>query len=503
MEYYIGLDLGTSRCKAVALSTGGEILAKASAPYGLSKPHPGWVEQDPAQVWQSARSCLKQLMEQRPGARATGLGLSGAMHSFFPVDSQGQPLSAAMTWADSRAQSQAETLRRNPQAGAWMQRSGCPLQPQYFPARLIWWRERQPEIFQHAAYFVGLKDWILYRLSGVWVMDLGMASTTGLLDIHNLQWDAQALDLAGVSSQRLPALAAPSQKVANLKPEVARQLGLPAELPLIAGSDDGGLANLGSGATQAQQVIISVGTSGAVRVITDQPAPDPSGKTWCYYLEDSTWYAGGAINNGGLALQWVKQRFYSNQQDSQVYAQIMQEVAKVPPGAGGVMLLPYFFGERSPIWDAGLRATFTGLSLTTGRSQIARAALEAVAFTLADVWQALNLPQPSDKPAHLTGGITHSEYWVQILADVLGVPLRASRRADASATGAAILAALALGNGTQALSTIFSNGIGNKFPKLLETHQAPVQPSRERYAIYRELHRKFVRLRQRLAEDHT
>jgi gluconokinase len=500
MEYTIGLDLGTSRCKAVALSTIGEVLAKASVSYELSKPHPGWVEQDPAQVWESARGCLKQLIDQRSGSKVAGLGLSGAMHSLFPVDSRGEPLSAAMTWADCRAQSQAEALRRNPETSSLVQRSGCPLQPQYFPARLIWWRETQPDIFQQAAYFVGLKDWILYRLSGVWVMDLGMASTTGLLNIHNLQWDTQALDLAGVSSQRLPALAAPSQKVANLKLEVAHQLGLPADLPLIAGSDDGGLANLGSGATQAQQTIISVGTSGAVRLIKDQPAPDPSGKTWCYYLEESTWFSGGAINNGGLALQWVKQRLYSNQQDSQAYAQIMQEVAKVPPGAGGVMVLPYFSGERSPIWDAGLSATFTGLNLTTGRSQIARATLEAVAFTLADVWQALGLPQPSEKPAHLTGGITQSACWIQILSDVLGVPLQVRKRADASATGAAILVALALDERAQPLSAIFSNGIETRFPKLSKNDRAPIQPSQERFSIYRQLHKQFSKLRQRLNE---
>jgi gluconokinase len=503
MEYYIGLDLGTSRCKAVALSTIGEVLAKASVPYEFSRPGSGWVEQDPAQVWQGALNCLEHLTNQRPEARAAGLCLSGAMHSLFPVDKQGNPLSAAMTWADCRAQSQADALRRQFEPASMIQRTGCPLQPQYFPARLNWWRETHPNIFQQAAFFVGLKDWILFRLTGIWAIDLGMASTTGLFDILRLEWDSQALAMSGVFGHRLPQLVAPSQRIANLKSGIAKKIGLPSTLPVIAGSDDGGLANLGSGATQSQEVIISVGTSGAVRVIKDQPAPDPSGKTWCYYLEHSTWFAGGAINNGGLALEWVKKRFYADQPEPKAFDKIMLEAANILPGAGGVMWLPYFTGERSPIWNTQLRATLTGLSLATGRDHIARAVLEAVAFTIADVWQALGLEQPCRTPANLTGGITHSPYWAQILADVLGVPLQLRKTADASATGAAILAALALENATQDLKTIFKMGISSRFPGLIPGDRALIQPSMENYAIYRELHHKFKILRQRLIIDES
>lgn len=503
MEYYIGLDLGTSRCKAVALSTVGEVLAKASASYGLSSPSPGWVEQDPAQVWEGALSCLEQLIHQKPEARAAGLCLSGAMHSLFPVDNLGNPLSAAMTWADCRAQAQSEALRRQSDNGSMIHRTGCPLQPQYFPARLTWWRETHPNIFQQAAFFVGMKDWILYRLTENWAIDLGMASTTGLLDIHRLEWDPQALDVAGVSARRLPQLVAPSQRIANLKTSIAKKVGLPATLPVIAGSDDGGLANLGSGATQPQEVIISIGTSGAVRVIKERPAPNPSGKTWCYYLENSTWFAGGAINNGGLALEWVKKRFYADQSGPKSYEKFMLEVAEIPPGAGGVMWLPYFTGERSPIWDTQLRATLTGLSLATGRGQIARAVLEAVAFTITDVWQALSLEQPCRTPANLTGGITQSPEWAQILADVLGVSLQLRKTADASATGAAILAALALENTTQDLRTTFKKGIDSQFPGLIPGDQALIQPSMEKHAIYRALHKKFTNLRQRLIVDES
>ncbi|MEJ2708045.1 MAG: gluconokinase [Anaerolineales bacterium] len=503
MEYYIGLDLGTSRCKAVALSTVGEVLGKASVSYGLSRPNPGWVEQDPAQVWEGAQSCLEQLTDQRPGGVAAGLCLSGAMHSLFPVNKRGKPLSAAMTWADCRAQAQSERLRRQFDAGSMIQRTGCPLQPQYFPARLNWWRENYPEIFQQASYFVGLKDWILYRLTGIWAIDLGMASTTGLLDIHRLEWDSQALDVAGVSAERLPELLAPSQPTANLETSVAKKVGLPATLPVIAGSDDGGLANLGSGAVRPQAVIISVGTSGAVRVIKDRPAPDPSGKTWCYYLENSTWFAGGAINNGGLALEWVKKRFYSEQPDPKSYQKIMLEVSNVSPGAGGVMWLPYFTGERSPLWNTQLSATLTGLSLATERGHIARAVLEAVAFTIADVWQALELEQPCRTPAKLTGGITQSPYWAQILADVLGAPLQLRKNADASATGAAILAALALEDVTQDLKTTFKKGIDSRFPSLIPGDQALIQPSMENHAVYRELHTRFKNLRQRLIVDES
>ena len=448
----IGLDLGTTNSKAVALDASGKQLASASSDYRLYSPRSGWAEQKAEEVWQGVQAALKALAGKLPlGTQVAGMCLSGAMHSSLPVGSDGNPLAPALTWADQRAAPQAEALRKRCDAEALYQRTGCPLVSIYHPAKLRWWQEQAPEIARKAQYFTIIKDWILFRLTGAWATDYSITSASGLLDIRRLEWDPEALDLAGVTAAQLPPLVSPRKLVGGLLPQVAQACGLPPGLPVVAGAGDGGLANLGSGAAAPGQSVITVGTSGAVRRVVDQPLLDPQQRTWCYLLAEQRWFAGGAINNGGLALQWVRERFYPELPGEEGFNRLFADAASLPAGASGVMMVPYFSGERSPHWDAQARALLVGLGLEHGRAHIARAALEGVAFCLADVWDAL---QGENQPAaalqagpivHLTGGITRSPLWVQILADVLGVRLAPGEAADASVVGAAMLGQWALG----------------------------------------------------------
>ncbi|MBE3037565.1 MAG: gluconokinase [Chloroflexi bacterium] len=481
----IGLDLGTTNCKAVALDADGSLLGSASSEHRLYTPQSGWGEQRAEDVWAGALAALSSLAQQIPARAATGICLSGAMHSSLAVDGAGNPLAPALTWADLRSAAQVPELRGRCDAHALYLRTGCPLVYLYHPAKLHWWHTQMPEVASRAARFALVKDWVLYRLTGVWAADFSTSSATGLLDIRRLEWDAEALELAGVTPQQLPPLVSPCTIVGMLLPEVARAVGLPAGLPVIAGASDGGLANLGSGAAAPGQSVITVGTSGAVRRLVAQPLLDERERTWCYLLAEKRWFAGGAINNGGLALQWVRERFYPELAGEAGYERLFAEAASVPAGAEGVLLLPYFAGERNPHWDPAARAMLVGLGLEHGRAHVARAVLEGVAFCLADVWQALedrrnvatedkedrsgfiaegsaqqSAPQgypgrtenkeeieerAVNSPIHLTGGITRSALWMQILADVLGERLAPVEAADASAAGAAMLGQCALG----------------------------------------------------------
>jgi gluconokinase len=477
--YTIGLDLGTTNCKAVALDADGSLLGLASSEHRLYTPQSGWGEQRAEDVWAGALAVLSSLAQQIPGRVAAGICLSGAMHSSLAVGAAGDPLAPALTWADLRSAAQVPELRRRCDAHALYLRTGCPLVYLYHPAKLHWWHTHMPEVAGRAARFALVKDWVLYRLTGVWAADFSTASATGLLDIRRLEWDAEALELAGVTPLQLPPLVSPRTMVGGLLPEVARAVGLPVDLPVIAGASDGGLANLGSGAAAPGQSVITVGTSGAVRRLVAQPLLDEGERTWCYLLAEKRWFAGGAINNGGLALQWVRERFYPELAGEAGYERLFVEAASVPAGAGGVLLLPYFAGERNPHWDPAARALMVGLGLEHGRAHVARAVLEGVAFCLADVWQALeerrnvatvdkqdrsgfmaegiaqhpgrteNKAEMEERavnsPIHLTGGITRSALWMQILADVLGERLAPVEAADASAIGAAMLAQWALG----------------------------------------------------------
>lgn len=489
MTVVIGLDLGTTACKAVALAVDGRVLAATDSTYPMHHPQPGRSEQDVHDVWRGAAEALRALAEQCAGQEFAALCLSGAMHSALPVDDAGEPLAPAMTWADNRAAATAERLRRECDAHAVYERTGCPLRSTYHPARLRWWGDEAPGIARRAARFAMIKDWVLFQLTGQWAIDLGMASTSGLLNIHTLQWDDEALALAGVEAGQLPRLTGSKETAGMLTPAAADRTGLPAGLPVIAAGSDGGLANLGAGVTAPGQYVITVGTSGAMRKAVQTPHLDPAVRTWCYLLAEGHYFAGGALNNGGLALQWVRDGFYGELDGEAGYARLLDDAANIPVGADGLLLLPYLTGERSPHWRPDLSATAHGLRLGHTRAHLARAALEGVAFCLADIFEALHgEDEAMTGPVRLTGGVTRDRLWGQIIADVLGAPLSAVEVADASAIGAAALGHWALGH-LPALAC-----------PVPVTEGDAILPDAERHTLYQAQHRAFQDLFRRLTE---
>jgi gluconokinase len=493
MTMIIGLDLGTTAAKSVALTAGGNVLAEASASYPLLTPAAGRVVQRPEDLWKGVLECLHQLAQQVEVGRAAGLALSGAMHSLLPVTADGKPLAPALTWADERAAGQATALRQSTDVQVLYQSTGCPLQATYHPARLRWWLEEG--IPQDTRFFPGLKDWILHRLTGRWATDIGLASTTGLLDIWQRQWADEALALAGISAEQLLPLVSPAAIVGEVTAAAGAATGLPPGLPVVAGTHDGGLANLGAGGDKPGDLVITVGTSGAVRLLVDNPVLDSQMRTWCYLFSDDLWLAGGAINNGGLALQWIRDHCFRDLSGNWLARTeaLMEEVAEVPPGAGGIIALPYLAGERTPHWDAESRATIHGLSLEHTRAHVARALLEGVAFSLAEVLQAvesgLDRALDRSRPVRLTGGITNSALWSQIVSDVLGLPLLPVQRADASALGAATLGLHALGLADHL--RVPGGESGADSPLI-------IRPDRQRHAFYSKRLRLFRSLYRRL-----
>ncbi len=485
-DFTIGLDLGTTTIKAVAVTAGGQVLAVTSATYALHTPHPGWAEQHADEVWQGAVSALKALAPRLPASGLCGLSLSGAMHSVLPVSTEGAPLAPALTWADQRPAACLPAVRAATQPQQLYARTGCPLQAIYHIPKLRWWQEQAAAGAPRAALYVMLKDYVVFRLTGRWASDQSLASTTGLLEMQSLRWDAEALALAGIDAERLPPLCAPTDVVGGLTEEAAQATGLPVGLPIVAGGSDGALANLGAGVVAPGQMIITIGTSGAIRRIVTEPWCDAAGRTWCYLLSADRWFVGGAINNGGLTLQWARDHYYGSE-PGDGYASLMREAAAVPPGAEGVRLLPYFTGERSPHWNAAASASLLGLRLSHTRAHIARAALEGVAFCLADVWQALQAAGPPPATVAITGGILRSPLWAQIVADVLGVELAALEATDASALGAARLAHAALGR-PEALDGGPHEAVG----------QIRYAPDPARHALYQAEHAEFQALYRKL-----
>ncbi len=361
------------------------------------------------------------------------------MHSLLPLGEDNEPLAYALTWADSRAETTLPTLRQETDEAALYRSTGCPLETPYHPARLRWLREAQPKLFSRTGTFVALKDFFAYRLCGVLATDVGLASTTGLLDLHTTRWHEPALALAGVTAAQLPTLAEPTARLGQLSAAAAAETGLEAGLPIFAGSSDGGLANLGAGVIRPGETILTLGTSGAVRQVADAPQLGADRLTWCYLLGSGRYFAGGAINNGGLTLEWLRRTLYSELPKDAGYDRLLTDTATATID-NDLIFLPYLTGERTPHWNAGLRASVFGLGEHHTRADLARAALEGVAFCLADLFDLLGR---SDLPVQLTGGVARVPFWAQLITDTLGVPTELNRVADASALGAALRAQVA------------------------------------------------------------
>ena len=482
----IGLDLGTSGTRGVLYGIDGAPLATAHHDYPLYTPHPGWAEQDPLAVWQAVLAVLSELAQRLPPKTSIGaIGLSTIFHSLLAVDQDGSPLTRTIIWADTRSRHQVEQIRNVPgQAEAFYQKTGCPLHPMYLTGKISWLRETQPDVFARVACFGSLKDDVLARLTGRRVIDSSVASATGLFNLHTGDWDREILDAIGINVDRLPAVVEPTDVVGGLADEPARQVGLPSGIPIVAGAGDGVLSSLGSGAIAPGQMTVMIGTSGAARIAVDAPKLDPHGRTWCYYLARRRWLAGAAINNGGLACRWVRDNLLPGPpapSDEFDFPTLESEAEKAAPGSGGLIFLPFLTGERSPYWNASARGILFGLAAHQGPPQVARSILEGVCFRMRSIVDALDEVAGPTREVRATGGFTRSQFWRQMLSDVLGKPMVLPAESEASAFGAAGLAWLAIG----AFQTL------EDVAKLVQVGPGP-SPDPRRHQLYNRLYQIYL-----------
>ncbi|WFE60276.1 gluconokinase [Micromonospora sp. WMMD712] len=439
----IGVDIGTTSTKSVAYDTDGRQLASHSVGYPLDEPQPGFAEQDPSLILDAVVETIRTVVAGLPGPVA-GLSFSTAMHSLIGLDPDGQPLTPSVTWADSRASRQAERLRAARSGLALHRRTGTPVHPMAPLPKLVWFAEQEPKLFGRVAHWVGIKDHVLLRLCGALVTDHSVASASGLMDIQTRAWDAEALRIAGISEEQLPQLVATTTVLPGLTAEYAAATGLPADTPVVVGAGDGPLANLGLGAVRPGVVACSIGTSGAMRVMVERPAVDPLGGVFCYALTEDRWVVGGAINNGGIVLQWAGDALAPELgEDSE--EELLALAARAPVGSGGLVMLPYLLSERAPHWSALPRGAYVGLTHGHRREHLVRAALEGVCQQLALVLASVRSAGNEVREVRASGGFARSPLWRQMLADALGMPVRFPAGHEGSSFGAALLGMQALG----------------------------------------------------------
>ncbi|EAX48561.1 Gluconokinase [Thermosinus carboxydivorans Nor1] len=453
MQVIIGVDIGTTGCRAAVYREDGVALANQSLEYPLYTPQAAWAEQDPDEIFQAVLTVTARAVQQAalPPKTIAGLCFSSVFHSFIPVDKDGAPLGRMLTWADSRSQSYTEELKRHHDAQAIYERTGCPLHPMYPLSKVLWLRHERPDLFRRAARFISIKEYILYRFLGKYVVDRSIASGTGLYNIHDRCWDGELMELLGLTEDQLSPVAATTSVEGPLLPAIADRLGISPATPVVLGAGDGVLSSVGSGAVLPGQLTAMIGTSGAVRVVTDKPAVDPKGRTWCYNLTDEYWVLGGAINNGGIAFRWARDKFAATEQfvaeklSLDPYEILSRYAEQKPAGSDGLIMLPFFTGERAPYWNANARGVLFGLNLNHGKRHLIRATLEGICYRMYSIFTALEEVAGRAEEIRVSGSFTRSRLWVQIMADVFGRPISVPGEPEGSAFGAAILGMTALG----------------------------------------------------------
>lgn len=495
MSFYLGIDVGTSGCRVVAYDEEFRRLAKAVREYPVLAPRLGWAELDPEAALEAVLQASAAVLGDPAlrGRRPVAVGLATLMHTLLLLDAEGRPLGNALLWSDLRAAAEARELREAGLVGEFYRRTGCPVHPMYLPAKLLWFRRHAPEALARAARAVTLKDYLAYRLTGRSLLDHSSASATGLLNLATLDWDDAVLSAVGVERDLLSPLVSPLTVLEGFTTDRTRQQGLPPGVPLVLGATDGTLSNPGAGAVLPGQMAAMIGSSAAVRIVTDRPVLDPQGRTWCYHLLPGHWVPGGATNNGGNILQWYRDRFgreavaEAQAAGLDPYGVLSAQAATVPPGSRGLLFLPFLAGERSPGWNPDARGLLFGLTLNHGPAEMVRALFEGVVYQLYSVYEALVELVGPPREVRAAGGVVDSPEWLQIMADVFGLPLAVPQEREGSAFGAAALAMLALGKleGLEEVSRFI------RVERVVEPNPARTNLYRELYGMYLELYRKL------------
>lgn len=439
----LGLDLGTGSVKALLIGEDGGVRGEGAAPCGVSSPHPGWAESDPEEWWEAVSPAVRAAVGEH-GGEVSALGLSGQMHGVVLSDGVGSALRPAVLWADGRSSGELAAYRRL--GGETLRSLANPLAVGMAGPTLIWLRDNEPGVYDSATHALQPKDWLRLRLTGEVFSEPSDASATLLYDLERDSWSGTAVRALGLREDLLPPLVPSSAVAGTLAREAARHLGVRAGIQVAAGAADTTAAALGCGLLGPGPVQLTVGTGAQILSVHSRPTSLPNPKTHLYRTATETpagrYYAMAAVQNAGLALEWARKVL--NVSWEEVYA----EAFSVPPGAGGVVFLPYLGGERTPHFDPGARGAWTGLDLSHARAHLLRAALEGVAFSLREGLETLERTGIEAPELRLAGGGTVKLPWRQLLADVLGRPLLPfppSVADNASARGAALLAGLASG----------------------------------------------------------
>ena len=458
MKLLLGIDYGTGGCKVTAIGEDGSFAGEASTEFQTYHDHPGWSEQEPADWWNALRSSLEKLAAKGVDLKSVAAcALDGSTHNAVLLDGGYRPVRRTIMWTDQRATVECEALK-----AGWGEKvfSTCYQMPAptWTLPQMMWLKANEPDALAKTEHVLFVKDYVRYLLTGeaatdrieaqgtlMWAMPGadGTAGTDGT-------WDAALVALSGLKMSAMPKIIEPTDVAGRVTAEAATFTGLPEGTPVVCGSSDSAVEDYGAGAVEPGDLIIKLATAGNVNSMTAEAHPHPKTLTYSHIVP-GMWYSVSATNAAALCMRWLRDAFYAGwgtgnggRGTGNLYSLIDEEAAKSSVGANGVFFHPYLQGERCPYWDSNLRASFTGVSISSTRGDFARALMEGVAFSLRDCFRTLEEMRLPVKRIFLIGGGARSRLWSEIVANVFNRPVSVPTPGDAS-FGACLLAGVGIG----------------------------------------------------------
>ncbi|WP_342648208.1 gluconokinase [Mucilaginibacter sp. CSA2-8R] len=450
MNCIITIELGTNAVRVFAFDFQGKVIGFQKGTYPTFHDEPDYSEQDPEQMFITMLYVLKRLLNEAVYPKKYGVScicFSSSMHSLLAVDEDGVPLGNAITWADNRGKKEAGSLKGTALGDAIYQATGTPIHPMSPLVKIAWMRNHDPEKFTLARKFLSVKSFVVQQLTGACIIDHSIASATGLMNIHTLNWDASALEFAGISADKLPELVPVSYADIRLKREYQKSLRLSDSVKILIGSSDGCLATLGAGVWEPGRATITIEDSGAFRVIGDKIIKDSAQRLFNYRLTDKLIISGGPTNNGGVVFEWFANQFGdpgTNYDLDKTIQDMVKEASTATAGSDGLIFLPYLLGERAPIWNANARGCYFGLHIRHERKHIIRATIEGILFEILSIGKTLEAYREISSLS-INGSFASIPFCTQMIADMFNRPVNTLSHGDSIGVGAFLLSATELG----------------------------------------------------------
>ena len=438
----LGIDIGTTATKMVLLGSDGSLLGDVSLPCELSSRHAGWSEEDPRQWWSNVCAGIPKLitLSSIEPAAIRGIGVSGMVPALVLLDENGDLLRPSMLQNDARAVEEIGWLQGRTDAEDILRRTGSAITQQSIGPKLLWVKKHEPKVFARVKHVMGSYDYVVYCLTGEFSAERNWALESGLYDLQREDWDDHLLDMCGINRKLLGKLHFPSEDVCKLSAISAQSCGLVAGIPVVAGCADHIASAFSAGLKREGDLLVKLGGSGDILYILDRPETDPR-LYLDYHAIPGKFVLNGCMAASGSLIRWFRDQFAPDMS----FAELDAEAAAVPPGSDGLVVLPYFLGEKTPLNDPLARGTVVGLTLSHTRAHIYRAILEGIAFGFRHHMQVLKEHGYSASSARVTNGGAHSMLWRQVTADVLGLPLEEIAGHPGSSLGAAFIAGKGVG----------------------------------------------------------